>query len=460
MLNSTGFEKTKKVIIGIIDIIVLHVSIILSFLIRYSWSLPERNFEAYENAAIFISIAFIFLNILFGIYVFYNKRPFDFLYLTIISQIFLTVMIMAMTFFGRWFAFPRSVIGISFVFSTLLLFTWRFIAFKLYLRIDGSKKVMVVGNKDACKRAIFNFKNANNSRHVITKAVVNNYAENVEKKLDTVDIVYLADDLNELEKDKIFDLTIKNDKKVFVSTTFKNVVLIKPNIMSIDDETLLEISNFEISPENSLIKRMVDIIVSGLLLILTSPIFLITAILIKITSKGPVFYRQTRITYNQREFDVLKFRTMSETAEKDSGPVLATANDTRITSVGKYLRALRIDELPQLINVLKGEMSVVGPRPERPFFVKQFQEENKHYYLRHQVRAGITGYAQVYGKYASDYSSKLKFDLIYIKNYSLILDVQILLQTIKTLFDKVSSQGVDEEQLNKDIIWEDVEVYE
>lgn len=142
---------------------------------------------------------------------------------------------------------------------------------------------------------------------------------------------------------------------------------------------------------------------------------------------------------------------MSATAERDSGPVLASSGDARVTTIGKYLRALRIDELPQLFNVLKGEMSVVGPRPERPFFVNQFQEENPVYYLRHNVRAGITGYAQVYGKYASDFNSKLNFDLIYIKKYSFLLDVKIMLQTIKILFDKVSSKGLEEDSSAKEI---------
>src|SRR5699024_12761423 len=143
------------------------------------------------------------------------------------------------------------------------------------------------------------------------------------------------------------------------------------------------------------------------------------------------------------------FRTMKITAEDSTGPVLATTNDTRVTSIGKYLRSLRIDELPQLFNVLKGDMSLVGPRPERPFFVEQFQQENPYYYLRHTVRAGITGYAQVYGKYSTDFNSKLKFDLLYIKNYSLMMDIQILFQTVKILFDKVSSEGVNSDGISE-----------
>ena len=147
---------------------------------------------------------------------------------------------------------------------------------------------------------------------------------------------------------------------------------------------------------------------------------LIAAILVKATSPGPVIYKQTRITLDQREFSILKFRTMSATAEAKSGPVLSTSNDSRVTTVGKYLRALRIDELPQLINVIREDMSIVGPRPERPFFVDQFNQETR-ITIYVTMYAGITGYAQVYGKYASDYNSKLNFDLLYIKNYSLLL---------------------------------------
>lgn len=136
---------------------------------------------------------------------------------------------------------------------------------------------------------------------------------------------------------------------------------------------------------------------------------------------------------------------MKEDAERTSGPVLAHANDNRVTRIGKFIRRTRIDELPQLINVLKGDMSMVGPRPERPFFVEQFNQENDHYSLRHNVPAGITGYAQVYGKYTSDFQSKLKLDLLYIKQYSILLDVKLLLKTFVILLDKTSSRGKSEE---------------
>lgn len=452
MSQGEKFTKTKKIIIVLMDVFLYHLSILLSFYVRYKSDIPMYNYNAYENSILYILILFVLLNLLFGVYVFYNKSIADFLYFTIIIQLIMTISIMALTFFGRWFTFPRSVLLISLIFSTIILFFWRVIVYKFYERFSGSKQVMVVGTEKDIKNAIFNIGNAKSKRHIVKYAVVSNYYTNVKKYLDEVDIVYLASGLSEQEKENIYNLLVREKKKLFLTTSFDNLLLVNPNIMNIEDESIIEISNFEISSEDDLIKRLMDILFSIILIMVTSPFMLITSLLVKLTSEGPILYKQVRITKGGKEFNVLKFRSMSASAEKDSGPVLASSNDARVTTVGKYIRSLRIDELPQLFNVLKGDMSVVGPRPERPFFVDQFQKENPHYYLRHNVRAGITGYAQVYGKYASDFNSKLNFDLLYIKKYSLLLDVKIMLQTIKILFDKVSSKGLDEEEeKNKEI---------
>ncbi|WP_368646138.1 sugar transferase [Alkalibacterium putridalgicola] len=443
--SNEGFDKTKKILIGMVEVLLYHLSIWLSFYYRYDGNIPSFNYISYQNARVYIFFVFLLLNILFGIYIYYNKSIMDLFVITIIVQVILTVMIMAMTFFGRWFSFPRSVIVISFITSSVILFIWRVAVFKLYERIAGTKKVMVVGEENKIGEIIYNFMNAKNKRHTVTSAVLDNYIENIKKHIDTIDIVYIAADLSRQEKLTIIDFLVKNNKNIFVNTSFEHLALVNPNIMNIEDESVIELSNFRISPEFDLIKRTIDIIVAALMIIATSPIMILTALFIKITSKGPAVYKQVRITKDQQEFNIYKFRTMSATAETDSGPVLAKANDMRVTPIGKYLRALRIDELPQLFNVLNGTMSLVGPRPERPFFVDQFKKENPYYDLRHNVRAGITGYAQVYGKYSTNFNSKLNFDLVYIKNYNLLMDLRILLQTIKVLFDKVSSKGVDEE---------------
>jgi lipopolysaccharide/colanic/teichoic acid biosynthesis glycosyltransferase len=163
---------------------------------------------------------------------------------------------------------------------------------------------------------------------------------------------------------------------------------------------------------------------------------------VEFSTPGPIFYRQKRVGLNSKTFSPVKFRTMFDDAEKDLGPVLATADDPRITPVGRLLRPLRLDELPQMINVLKGEMSFVGPRPERPFFVEQFCRDIPDYHYRLKVKPGISGLAQVQGKYGSDAADKLRYDLYYIRNYSLLLDLQIIFQTLRVVLIPEAAMGV------------------
>ena len=438
------WTKARKIIIMIIDLILFIGSFLLSFRLRYGAEIPMKNLEAFQGSIIYVVIGFVLVNVLLGTYILYNKSLGDFLFITIIGQFIMALYIMALTFAGRWLAFPRSIILIVFFVGVIMLFMWRAAVFKFYQRLSGSKRVMIVGMEKEVFEAVDNFTNTKSIRHVVTYVVLSDYYHNVRENLDNIDVVYLASQIEDAEKLRIYNLLMEKDKKFFLNTSFENLMMVRPNMMNIEDESIIEVSPFRIPSEDDIVKRWLDIIFSLLLIVVSSPIMLIATILVKRSSEGPVMYRQIRVTKDGREFEILKFRSMGVTAEQESGPVLATSNDMRVTPVGKYLRALRIDELPQLFNVLKGDMSIVGPRPERPFFVDQFEEQNPHYYLRHNVRAGITGYAQVYGKYASDFNSKLNFDLLYIKQYSLILDMKIMLQTIKILFDKVSSQGLDE----------------
>ena len=182
-------------------------------------------------------------------------------------------------------------------------------------------------------------------------------------------------------------------------------------------------------------KRFIDVCTAGFGLLVASPVMLISALIIKLESPGGVFYKQERVGENGRSFEVIKFRSMRSDAEKD-GPVWARQNDTRVTRYGGFIRKVRIDELPQMWNVLKGEMSFVGPRPERPIFVEQLEKNVPYYALRHSVKPGITGWAQVcypYGASEEDALRKLEFDLYYIKNMSVIMDIKIIFQTVKTV---------------------------
>jgi len=458
MPNSAGFNRTLKFTVGLIDILIFHLSFLMAFYTRYNGERPIFNYSAYQSAMPYIMFAFILINTFSGIYTLYNKRFIDVLSITFISQILMSILIMAMTFFGRWFAFPRTIVLINFLISTLLLVVWRIMVLEIYIKNSGSSKVMVIGDKNQCREAVYNFKSSGTRQYEITSAAFDDYFDNIKKNIDDTNVFYLLD-INSLEEErKILSYLTRHNKRIFLGTSFGNILRMNNRIMNIDDESLIAIAKFEISSEKDTVKRIIDIIVSMIMIVITSPIMIIAALLIKLTSKGPVFYKQVRITRNQKEFEILKFRSMHIDAEELSGPVLAQAEDPRVTKVGKYLRSLRIDELPQLFNVLKGDMSLIGPRPERPYFVEQFQDNNSYYYLRHTVRAGITGYAQVYGKYSTDFNSKLKFDLLYIKNYSLVMDIQILFQTIKILFDKMSSQGIDE-KLTDEEIFKGIKIY-
>ena len=184
------------------------------------------------------------------------------------------------------------------------------------------------------------------------------------------------------------------------------------------------------------LKRLFDVIASATLLIVSMPVLVVTALLVKITSLGPVFYRQERVGLLGQNFDVLKFRSMTVNAEADGVPQWAQKNDARVTLIGKFIRKTRIDEIPQIFNVLRGDMSFVGPRPERPFFVEQLTEKIPMFDKRHTVKPGITGWAQLnypYGASEEDSQRKLEYDLYYIKNYSIFLDLLILVQTIRVV---------------------------
>lgn len=207
---------------------------------------------------------------------------------------------------------------------------------------------------------------------------------------------------------------------------------------------ILKTQRYKPSIEYQIIKRTMDIVVSGIATIVLSPLFLITAIAVK-SDGGPAFYKQKRLTKDGKVFEILKFRSMRVDAEKYSGAVLSAGeNDPRITKVGRIIRACRLDELPQLLNILKGDMSLVGPRPERPELKKEIEKEVPEFGLRLQAKAGLTGYAQVYGKYNTTFYDKLLMDLMYISKPSILEDFTIMLATVKILTSKESTEGVGE----------------
>lgn len=235
--------------------------------------------------------------------------------------------------------------------------------------------------------------------------------------------------------------------RVYMMPKIPDVLIKGSSQIHLFDTPILLTREYALNIEQRIVKRAIDVVCSLLLLVLASPVMLVTAILIRLYDRGPVFYKQVRCTQNTREFEILKFRSMRVDAEKDGVARLASRHDSRITPVGRFIRAVRIDELPQLINILRGEMSFIGPRPERPEIIAQYMKEMPEFAFRMKVKAGLAGYAQVYGKYNTTPYDKLKLDLFYIENYSVWLDVKLMLLTAKILFTPDSTEGVDDRQV-------------
>lgn len=254
-------------------------------------------------------------------------------------------------------------------------------------------------------------------------------------------------DISVEERAALFKFCYGHSIRVYLLPKITDVILMGAEELHVFDTPLLLTREYSLSMEQRFMKRAIDIIGSLILLIIASPFMLITAILIKLYDGGPVLYKQVRCTINRKEFHIMKFRSMRTDAEKDGVARLATKNDDRITPIGKVIRKCRIDELPQLINILKGDMSFIGPRPERPEIIAQYMEVMPEFAYRMKVKAGLAGFAQVYGKYNTTPYDKLKLDLTYIENYTVWLDIKLMLLTLKILFWPDSTEGVEAEQI-------------
>lgn len=288
--------------------------------------------------------------------------------------------------------------------------------------------------------------NSRKDKYVICRKVSVSVGIDVLKEIVIQSQGIVIYDVHSELRNKILKLCYENDVRAYSTTKISDVLIRGAESLHLFDTPLLLFRNNGLTFEQRFVKRTMDIVVSMIMLIITSPIFLCASIAIKLYDGGPVFYRQARYTMNGKIFDIYKFRSMIVDAEKDGKSQPATDHDPRITPVGRILRATRLDELPQLIDILIGNMSLVGPRPERIEHVEKYSEDIPEFKYRLKVRGGLTGYAQLYGKYNTSPYDKLQLDLIYIQNYSIFLDIRLIFMTIKIMFMKESTEGFSEEQ--------------
>lgn len=257
----------------------------------------------------------------------------------------------------------------------------------------------------------------------------------------------IISDVHSNERNQILKLCYDLSIRVYLTPKISDILIRSSEMLHLFDTPLLLSRNYGLTIDQKFLKRTLDIVISSVALLVASPIMLLAAVAIKLYDRGPVLFKQKRYTINRKEFYVYKFRSMIVDAEKDGIARLASKNDSRITPIGSILRKTRLDELPQLFNVLKGDMSLVGPRPERPEIAVEYEKELPEFAFRLKVKAGLTGYAQIYGKYNTTPYDKLKLDLMYIQNYSFISDIKLLIVTFKIMFMKESTEGVEENQI-------------
>ena len=345
---------------------------------------------------------------------------------------------------------PHMAALVSVVLIVALLVVWRTLAARWLNHYGVKRSCLILEDMNNTSRLARKIKYAATSGRESFYYMIdeNNEVEVnqiIEEKIAQYDMVFLSPHLSDEVASRIMNKAFMLGKTVSVLADMDGVSTLRGKIHQIDDTPVIEKKGLKMSKMQQAFKRAFDILFALVMSILTSPVALVCAIAVKLDSPGPVFYKQERYTKGKKVFRVYKFRTMVQDAEKN-GAQLATEGDPRITKSGKFLRATRLDELPQLYNILLGSMSVVGPRPERPIFADEFAKKVANYDLRHSVKAGLTGYAQVYGKYNTRVSDKILMDMIYILNFSILLDIKLILLTVKTMFMKSATEGVDEER--------------
>lgn len=428
-----------SILLATLDLGVIDISYRLSFYIRFDHNVPNLNWYAYIRILPFVFAATVLSLYVFNLYNgLINKNVLGVLYSLLLALFFVTVVIMGYSYISQSSALPRSIALIMPLFEFILFAGLRIVVLRLLKRMYGSKKVLLVGNSSyETMQMIKKFVSHNSNQFLVLDKV--NEGE-IQTKLNEADIVAMSSGIE--DKMKIINLCMKKGKEVLLVPDLMGILVYSAETQYIDDTLMFTIKSPGLTIGQRFVKRAFDLTVAFLMLLVATPIMILLMILIPLLSPGSPIFIQERLGERGRPFKIMKFRSMVNNAERKTGPVLAAEKDPRITKFGAFIRTTRLDELPQLFNVVKGDMSIVGPRPERKFFIDQFMETIPYYSYRMMVKPGITGFAQVKGKYTTTPEDKLRFDLMYIRNYSFGLDLSILLQTTRVLFQREKATGV------------------
>lgn len=447
-------ETVKRMIILQLSFIglLLHTAIYAYFWFEeyYPFLKVHRNFRYYFRGhvliiLIYFVLLFFFSNTYGALKIGYLK-PMD----IFISQFFSLLFVNVISYFqislmANWVV-KIAPIAKTMLFQTMIAGVWVFICNAFYYKAFPPRGILIVHGERPIDDIVAKFE-SRKDKYKIEKCM--NISEGIDAVKKEVQEQYGAVvlwDIPASDRNALLKYCYSKSVRVYMMPKISDVLVKGADQLHLFDTPIYLTREYALKVDQRIAKRAIDLICSIILLVIASPFMLITAIAIKVYDGGPVFYKQIRCTRDREEFYILKFRSMRVDAEKDGVARLASKHDSRITPVGKFIRATRIDELPQLFNILKGEMSFIGPRPERPEIIEQYLEEMPEFAFRMKVKAGLAGYAQVYGKYNTTPYDKLKLDLTYIEQYSVWLDLKLMLLTLKILIKPESTEGVDSTQ--------------
>lgn len=427
-------------------IIVVHVALIYVVL-HYNYNRDFRTqlylrghiFILGVYMAVFLALGNVFGGILLGV-----RRKGEVMFSLVFTILFSNfIFYLEMMMLSYKFPTPVPLLGVTGLQMAFCAF-WTALCGSIYQKVFRPYDVLLIYDGSTTEEFLRKLCTRRDQFNIVDSICAKEDMEKIQEKINKNNTVILWD-LEVAQRNKVFKYCYDNSKRIFVNPKISDIILNGSRSLHLFDTPLLLTEGSPLQYEERVIKRAMDVVLAIILLVLSSPIMLVTAILIKCTDGGPVLYKQIRCTKGNREFEIYKFRSMIVNAEKAGTAVLAKEKDDRITPVGKVIRKVRIDELPQLFNVLKGDMSFVGPRPERPEFIEKFMADIPEFSYRTKVLAGLTGYAQLYGKYNTRPYDKLKLDLYYIEQYSVWLDLKLIILTAKILFTMESTEGAAED---------------
>ena len=448
--SKRGNEQFKRLVLFAFSVLIIAAETYAFWICWIHYYNPRLYSSFFYKGHLVMILVYVLLTFamskVYGAFKIGYLRTTDILFSQTLSMLFVNVVVylqtcmLSLRLVSVW---PMLILTVV---DFIIIVIWTFLTKYVYAKLYPPRKMLLV----YCDRdpdGLVKKMNKRKDRYNICGSVhIDKGMEYIADLIEDEDFeaVLLCDIPGDIRNDLI-KYCFARSIRVYLTPKISDVIIEGGDNMHLFDTPLILMRNRGFSIEHKVVKRIMDIIVSLIVLVIFSPILLIVAIAIKLTDGGTIFYKQERLTYNEKVFMLYKFRSMRMDSEKN-GARLSFKHDDRVTPIGKIIRKIHVDELPQLINILKGEMSFVGPRPERPEIAEQYYKEIPEFRYRLKVKAGLTGYAQIYGKYNTTPYDKLKLDMYYIEHCTVLMDLRLILMTVKILFQKDSTEGVEKEQ--------------